>query len=170
MRTRIPVVALAAAAVGFAACATVAELVQVQPPRFAAAEGRASQLELLAPAPDRPLGGAVVRIWSRVENPNRFGLTLTSLEGDMLLEGTRAAAVDLPLGLPLPAGRDTVIPIDVALSFSDLPGLADAAVRFATRRAVDYRLDGSFAVDAGAFGRPRFGPTTLLSGTLDVRR
>mgnify|MGYP006183404705 CR=1 FL=1 len=31
------------------------------------------------------------------------------------------------------------------------------------------RLDGTFGVDAGAWGRPRFGPLTLLEGDLRVR-
>lgn len=159
-----------AGALLLAGCATVASLLQVQPPRFAVAEGRRSELRLLGPSSERPLGGAAIRIWSRVENPNAFGLTLTSLAGDLLLEGARAAAVDLPLGLPLRAGGDTIVPVDVAISFADLPGLADAALKFATQRSVGYRLDGTFGVDAGALGRPTFGPTTLLRGTLDVRR
>jgi hypothetical protein len=153
-----------------AGCATVANLLQVQPPTFQVAEGSRSELRLLGPSAERPLGGAAIRIWSRVGNPNAFGLTLTTLEGDLILEGARAAVVDLPLGLPLRAGQDTIVPIDVTVGFADLPGLADAAIRFATRGRVDYRLDGRFGVDAGALGRPTFGPTTLLTGQLDVRR
>ncbi len=159
-----------AAALLVAGCATVSELIRVEPPRFEAAEDRRSELRLLGPSSTRPLGGAAIRIWTRVQNPNAFGLTLSTLEGDLLLEGARAAAVDLPLGLPLRAQQDTVVPIDVTISFADVPGLADAAVRFLTERTVAYRLDGRFAVDAGPFGRPTFGPTTLLRGELDVRR
>ncbi|HEX7049299.1 MAG TPA: LEA type 2 family protein [Longimicrobiales bacterium] len=162
--------AVGAAIVGLAGCATVAQLVRVQPPRFVAAEGRASELRLFGPSLDRPLGGAAIRIWSRVENPNPFGLTLTSLAGDVLLEDARAATIELPLGLPLQAGQDTVIPIEVSIDFSDLPELAGAAVRFVRTGAVPYRLEGGFAVDAGPFGQPRFGPMTLMSGSLDVRR
>jgi hypothetical protein len=118
------------------ACATVAGLMQVQAPHFAMAEGQVSELRLLGPGAGRPLGGAAIRIWSRVENPNAFGLMLTSLQGELHLEDARAAAIDLPLGLPLRAGQDTVIPIEVAVSFADLPGLADAVVKFATRKTV----------------------------------
>lgn len=170
MSKKLTLAAALTVALLLGACATVAELMQVQAPRFAVAQGRASELRLLGPAPGRPLGGAAVRIWSRVENPNAFGLTMTSLQGDLILEDARAAIIDLPLGLPLRAGQDTVIPIEVAISFADLPGLADAAVKFATKRSVDYRLDGRFAVDAGPFGRPNFGPMTLVEGNLDVRR
>lgn len=170
MSRKLPLAAALAAALLLGACASVAGLMQVQAPRFAVADGRASELRLLGPAAGRPLGGAAIRIWSRVENPNSFGLTLTSLQGDLLLEDARAAAVDLPLGLPLRAGQDTVIPIEVAVSFADLPGLADAVVKFATRKTVGYRMDGKFAVDAGMLGRPNFGPLTLVRGELDVRR
>jgi hypothetical protein len=78
--------------------------------------------------------------------------------------------VDFPLGLPLLAGQDTVIPLDINVSFSDLPGLADVAVRLATRSSVNYQLNGTVAVNAGPLGTPRFGPSTLLNGTLSIRR
>jgi len=151
-------------------CATVSQLVRLQPPAFAVEPGRASELRLLGPSAERPLGGAAVRIWSRVSNPNALSLTLTNVEGDLLLGGARAAGVNLPLGLPLRANQDTVIPIDVTIDFSQVPALADAALKFLTERKVDYRLDGKFGVDAGPLGRPTFGPTTLLQGQLDVRR
>lgn len=169
MQKRKPFLLLAVTLL-LAGCATVAELIRVEPPRFQAAEGRRSELRLLGPSQQRPLGGAAIRVWARVQNPNAFGLTLSTVEGDLLLEGARAAAVDLPLGLPLRAHQDTVVPIDLAVSFADVPGLADAAVRLLTERTVEYRLDGRFGVDAGPLGRPTFGPTTLLRGELDVRR
>lgn len=161
---------LLAVALLLAGCATVSQLIRVEPPRFQAAEGRRSELRLLGPSSTRPLGGAAVRIWARVQNPNAFGLTLSTVEGDLLLEGAHAAAVELPLGLPLRAQQDTVVPIDLTISFADVPGLADAAIRLLTERTVEYRLDGRFGVDAGPLGRPTFGPTTLLRGELDVRR
>lgn len=160
----------AALALALAACTTISQLVQLQAPRFQPAEGIRSELRLLGPSAQRPLGGAAVRIWSRVENPNPFGLTLTSLTGDLTLEDAHAATVELPLGLPLQAHQDTIVPIDIAISFADVPALADAAVRLLTGQTARYRLDGSFSVDAGALGTPTFGPTTLLRGELDVRR
>ena len=41
-------------------------------------------------------------------------------------ENARAADVDFPVGLPLRASESDEIPIDLSVSFSDLPGLADA--------------------------------------------
>lgn len=153
-----------------AGCATVAELIQVRPPGFAVESGRSSEMRILGPSLERPYGGAAITIWTRVSNPNGFGLTLTTAEGDLVLDQARAAGLSLPLGLPLRANQDTVIPLELTISFADVPGLADAAVRFLTERSVDYRFDGRFGVDAGAFGKPTFGPLTLVQGRLDVRR
>ena len=150
------------------ACASLQGL--LQPPRISAAQDSRAHLRLLGPSAQRPLGGANVRLWARVENPNAFGLTLTSLGGNLFLEGTRAGEVSLPLGLPLTAAQDTVIPLDIAISFADLPGLADAARRILLEQRVDYRLDGTFSVDAGPLGAPTFGPSTLLRGEVDVLR
>lgn len=151
-----------------AGCATIGQL--VQPPTFSTSSTRASQLQLLAPSLSRPLGGASIRVWARVQNPNAFGLTLSRLAGDLRLEGEHAAEVDLPLGLPLPAQRDTVIPIDLNVSFSELPDLARALRDAVTRNAVAYQLVGTLAVDAGPLGQPSFGPSTWLNGQLQIVR
>lgn len=151
-----------------AACATL-EALGVQPLRFESAAARSSELRILPPASDRPLGGAAIRLWADIENPNGFGLTLSEVAGDLLLEDTEAIAVDFPLGLPLAAYQDTVIPLDVALGFDDLPGLGRIARAAIGGDPLAYRLDGTFAVEAGRFGRPRFGPFTLLRGEIRVR-
>jgi hypothetical protein len=142
----------------------------IQPPRFSVASGRQAELRLLGPSVGRPLGGASIRLWAHVENPNPLGLALTAVQGSFALEGTKAADVDFPLGVPLLAGQDTVIPLDLNISFSDLPGLADVAIKLATRSSVNYQLDGTIAVNAGPLGTPRFGPSKLMDGTLRIRR
>ena len=76
----------------------------------------------------------------------------------------------LTLGLPLSAAGDTIIPLDVNISFSDLPGLVDVAQRIVTRNMVAYRLDGTLTVDAAPFGQPSFGPSTWISGESRVIR
>jgi len=149
-----------------AACATLGAVV---PLRFSDPPDRSSELRLLAPSAGRPLGGAALRLWARVENPNSFGLTLTDLEGDLFVSGAEAIAVDFPLGLPMTAYQDTVIPLDVSIGFDDLPGLAGLARDAITGRPLPYRIDGRFGVAAGALGTVRFGPLTLLTGDLRVR-
>ena len=167
---RLGIVATLGCAVVLGACAGIGLGDVLQPPRFSVAEGRQAELRLLAPSSSRPIGGAAIRLWARVHNPNSLGLSLTKLEGTLALEGTKAADVDFPLGVPLLAGQDTVIPLDINISFSDLPGLADVATRLLTRSSVGYQLDGTIGVNAGPLGQPRFGPTTLLNGTLSIRR
>lgn len=142
----------------------------IQAPRFSVASGRQAELRLLAPGSGRPLGGAAIRLWARVENPNPLGLSLRAVQGSLALEGTKAADVDFPLGVPLLSGQDTVIPLDINVSFSDLPGLANLASRLLTRSSVNYRLDGTVTVNAGPLGNPKFGPSTLLDGTMSIRR
>lgn len=157
-----------AAALSLASCATLSQI--VQPPRFAVAEGRDSQFQLLGPSASRPLGGATLRIWTHVQNPNAFGLTLAGLRGNIFLEDTRAGEVNFPLGLPLTASGDTIIPLDINISFSDLPGLVDVAQRIISRNQVAYRVDGTLTVDAAPFGQPEFGPSTWISGSSRVIR
>ena len=102
----------------------------------------------------------------RVTNPNPFGLTLGTLRGTLRLESAQAAEVDFPLGLPLRSGEETVVPIDLSVSFADIPGLADVIRQAAAREPVQYRLEGTIGVDAGSLGQPTFGPMTLLTGEL----
>lgn len=152
-------------------CAALGDLRSlIQPPRFEQVPGRRAEIRLLGPSLSAPVGGAGVRLWTRVSNPNPFGLTLGTLRGTLHLENARAAAVDFPLGLPLRPSESTEIPIDFSISFSDLPGLADVIRRAANRDPLAYRLDGTIGVDAGQLGQPTFGPMTLLEGETTVVR
>jgi hypothetical protein len=168
MRKRAPAFAVLAATLFLGACASIGAL--VQPPTFSAVDTQQAELRVLGPSTSRPLGGATLRIFARVQNPNAFGLTLAALRGNVFLEGTRAADVNFPLGLPLRAAQDTVIPLDVTISFADLPGLVEVAQRIVTQNRVAYRLDGTVTLDAAPFGQPSFGPQTWLRGETRVLR
>ena len=149
------------------ACSLLGDLgFMVQPPRFDEARDQQAEIRLVGPSANRPLGGASVRIWATVTNPNRFGFTLSTLRGALFLRETRAADIDLPLGLPLTANSTETFPIDFAISFADLPQLADAIRRAIGREPLDYRFDGTVGIDAGQYGRPEFGPKTWLRGTV----
>jgi hypothetical protein len=171
-RGRARILGLAmAAAVAHGGCASLGGLGSlIQPPRFSSAEGRDAEIVLRGPSRDYPLGGAAVRLHARVYNPNPFGLTLSTLAGDLFLEGDRAAAVDFPIGLALVANGDSDIPIDFVIGFDDVPGLARVLGRAITGSDLEYRLDGRVGVDAGPLGRPTFGPMTLMQGDVRVRR
>lgn len=148
-------------------CATLGSLRGlVQAPRFEEAPGQPAQVRVFGPNASQPLGGAGVRIWTRVTNPNPFGLTLGTLRGTLHLESTQAAEVDFPLGLPLRSGEETTVPIDLTISFADLPGLANVIRQAAAREPLEYRLDGTIGVDAGSLGQPTFGPMTLVKGEM----
>lgn len=168
MRSHARFIRVLALSVALGACASLGQL--IQPPTFTAASNQDAQVRLLGPGSGRPLGGIGVRLYARVRNPNAFGLTLTTLNGDLFLDGQRTAAVDLPLGLPMRAAQDTVLPIDVNISFADIPNIVTTLRNALTRNTVDYRLDGTFGVDAGAFGTPSFGPQTLFGGEMRVVR
>ena len=163
------IIATVVAATG--GCATLGPLAQiVQPPLFRQADNQPAEIRLLAPSLRNPTGGAGVRIWLEVTNPNAFGFTLSTVNATLALQGTRAATGDFPLGLPLGAGQRSVVPLDLSFSFADVPGLASVARQLATGGAIDYQLDGTVGIDAGRLGTPTFGPMLLTRGEMRVVR
>jgi Late embryogenesis abundant protein len=153
-----------------AACAELNQLsVLVQPPRFEQAADHAPEIRLLGPSRDLPTGGAGVRLWAHVTNPNAFGIRLSTLTGTLFLDQSRAATADFPVGLSLAPSGDTVMPLDLTMSFADLPGLADVVKQAASGQSVPYQLEGTIGVDAGQLGQPTFGPLTLLRGDIAPR-
>lgn len=149
------------------ACATLEQLRGlVQAPKFEQEPGRQPEIRLIGPSLSLPAGGAGVRLWTRISNPNPFSLTLGTLRGTLHLEESRAADVDFPLGLPLRAASEATVPIDLSVSFADLPGLANVIRSAIARQPLAYRLEGTIGVDAGQLGQPTFGPMTLLTGEL----
>ena len=164
MRLRLPVIAVLALLLQGCAAALGSLGALIQPPRFEQVPGREAEVHLNGPT------GAGVRIWTRVSNPNSFGIRLGTLKGTLYLDESRAADADFPLGLDLSARGDTELPIDISVSFRDLPGLGGVAQKILARRAVGYRLDGTIGVDAGRLGRDMvFGPMTLVRGETTVR-
>jgi hypothetical protein len=158
-------------ALATAGCATLGPLAQiVQPPRFRQADNQPAQIRLIAPSLRNPTCGEGVRIWLEVTNPNSFGFTLSTVNATLALQGTRAANGDFPLGLPLRAGEQSVVPLDLTVNFADVPGLASVARQAATGGAIDYQLDGTVGVEAGRLGTPTFGPMPLTRGELRVIR
>jgi hypothetical protein len=152
-----------------AACGALGSLASlVQPPRFAQPD-RPAEIRLLGRSIDRPAGGASVTLWLEVTNPNPFGFTLSTIDATLLLEASRAATGTFPIGLPLEAGRTSVVPLDLTISFADVPGLAGVLRQAVSGQPVDYQLDGTVGIDAGRFGQPTFGPMRLVSGELRTR-
>ena len=164
-----PILAAGVLAVGLvgSGCTTLSSLRNVvQPLQFSQSDEQPAEIRLLPPAADRPLGGAGVRLWIEIDNPNPFAVTLSTLQATLLLEDRRAATGDFPLGLALRAGEDSTVPLDLSIGFGDIPGLADVARRIANGDGAPYRLDGTFGVEAGPLGELTFGPMTLVTGEL----
>ena len=159
--------AVVAAVLLTSSCASLGELARViQPLRFSEAPGRQSTVRLAGPSTRQPLGGAALRLWTRISNPNPIGITLSTLRAEVSLDGTRAATGDFPLGLPLTAGGESDVLLDLSIDFADLPGLADVLRRAVANQQVPYQVDGTFSIDVGALGRPSFGPMRLFQGQL----
>jgi hypothetical protein len=151
-------------------CATLNALgIGIQPLRFSNDRDRPAELRLGSGLGGLPTS-AVLTLWARVENPNPVGLTLSTIDGTVFLDDTRAASVDLPLGLPLEAQMEELVPIEVSIRLSDIPRLGGTLLRALEGEGVPYRLEGRFSVQAGQLGSPTFGPMTLLSGEVRPRR
>ena len=156
--TAAVVVALVSSTVGCAALQGLQTF--VQPPRFEQDSQSRSEIRL------RGTTGAAVRIWTRVSNPNSFGLTLGTLRGTLHLEGSRAASVDFPFGLPLQAQSEEIVPIDISVDFRDVPELGQAIVRAVTRQPIAFEIEGTIGISAGGLGTQTLGPMTWLRGGL----
>jgi len=160
---------LVALAMALPGCATLGQL-GIQAPQFRVDGSQQAQIRLLAPGPGRPSGGAAVRLYARVSNPNPVGITLARLAGGLELQGRDAARVDFPLGVPLQAGQETMVPLDITVDFDDIPTIGSVLLRAVTGQSIGYRLNGTVGVDAGLLGQPTFGPMTLLEGSVRVSR
>jgi LEA14-like dessication related protein len=156
------VVVLASIVLAASGCAAALQGLQglIQPPRFEQDDQNRSEIRL------RGTSGASVRIWTRVSNPNSFGVTLGTLQGTLNLEGSRAATVDFPFGLPLQPQSEDIVPIDISVDFRDVPGLAQAITRAIARQPIAFELDGTIGISAGPLGMQTLGPTTWLRGEL----
>ncbi|HYJ79797.1 MAG TPA: LEA type 2 family protein [Longimicrobiaceae bacterium] len=147
---------------GLSGCATLGQL-GIQAPQFRVDGSQQAQLRLVP-------GGAVVRLYARVANPNPIGVVLSRVAGGLELQGRDAARVDFPLGIPLQGGQETVVPLDIRVNFDDIPTLGSVLLRAVTGQSIGYRLNGTVGVDAGLLGQPTFGPMTLLEGDVRVAR
>lgn len=153
---------------GMAGCASLGLGEVVQAPRISASSTQNARLDYIGPSMNNPLGAARIRLYARVENPNPFGLTLANLAGNLFLQSTQAAQVSLPLGLPMVANGDTIVPIDLTIGLDDVEGLVGVVRNALDTGRLDYRLNGTVGVDAGALGTPTFGPMNLVEGQLSV--
>src|SRR5437762_7544221 len=136
------------------ACANLGNLQQIiQPPRFEQAAGQPAEIRLLGPGANSPVGGAGVRIWLAVTNPKSVWVHAEHTQHDAYAR--RQSRRDRRL-----------VPLDLSISFADVPGLSRTLGLLAVGGTAAYQLDGTIGIDAGRFGAPTFGPMRLSTGEL----
>ena len=132
----------------------------VQTPQFEMRE--AGLLRLNPPGLNGVAPEAIIRVLLTARNPNLVDLGLTEMKFDMYLDGKKVAAGSTP-GFNMKAnGVPSNVPVDVSIPID--PNSLQSMFKIVTGSKVEYRLEGSFAVDAGALGKPRFGPFVIAQG------
>jgi LEA14-like dessication related protein len=132
----------------------------VRSPQFELRE--AGLLKLNPPGLNGIAPEAVIRISLEGRNPNPFEMSLSEFKFDLYLDGAKVAVGGTP-GFKLKAnGAPGIVPVDVEIPIA--PSTVQNLLKIAGGSRVTYRVDGSFTVDAGALGKPRFGPVTLAQG------
>ena len=100
----------------------------------------------------RSLAEMELRLGIEVHNPNRFDLTLTSLDYTVFLEDRKIGEGRLERALQIPAASTTSIRAPLGVRFRDLGGGVRA---FLTGGEIPYRIEGS-AVIKTVFGSGTF--------------
>ena len=141
-----------------AGCAPRAAIVQV--PEYKIERVRLVSLSL--PGAGSP-ATATLSLQLLVTNTNPYPIRLARAGGRFFLDGDDVGAVELP-NIDLPPGRqvEQAAVLSVPITFANLGDF----LRVARGEALSYRVDGSFTVDAGVFGKPTFGPYTLSQGVI----
>ena len=136
----------------------------VQTPQFEMRE--AGLLKLNPPGLNNVPPEAIIRVMLTARNPNPVDLALTEMKFDMFLDGQKVASGSTP-GFNMKAnGAPSNVPVDVSIPID--PNTLQSMFKIVSGNRITYRLDGSFAVDAGALGRPRFGPFTIAQGSFQA--
>ncbi len=132
----------------------------IRSPQFEMRE--AGLLKLNPPGLNGVAPEAVIRVTLDARNPNPFELNLEELRFDLFLDGAKLAA-GIGSKLQLKAGgvpSSFFVDVEIPISTNTLQSLG----KIVAGSSVQYRLDGSFKVDAGPLGKPGFGPYTLAQG------
>ncbi len=132
----------------------------VQTPQFEMRE--AGLLRLNPPGLNGVAPEAVIRIVLSARNPNPIDLGLTEMNFNLALDGAKIAGGGTP-GFNMKAnGVPSTVPVDVTIPIT--PATLQSMFKIVSGSKVSYTIDGTFAVDAGSLGRPKFGPFVIAQG------
>lgn len=161
VRQRVSLLALLIVALVLSACAPGARMLSA--PTFTLDAARSGFVRVDPPGIGD--GTASFRIALRAENPNAFSIKLASLDGDLFLQNSRAAALSFRGGIDLPAGGGAPLLLDVKVPLGAAPALLDTIASLVGGGDVSYRLESAVGVELlGTVQRfPRF---TLAEGTV----
>jgi LEA14-like dessication related protein len=152
---------LPALSLGLSSCASLTAVVRT--PQFNLIEAGLSRFD--PPGLDTP-AQAVVRLELEGRNPNPFNAPVSEMVFDLFVDGQRVASGGTPGFTLLAGGSPSRVPVDVAVPVAG--SSLTTLITIAKGETVSYRLEGSFRLDAGSFGKPKFGPYTLASGSFKM--
>lgn len=110
-------------------------------------------------------GTATFRLVVEVSNPNPFGLQIAGIDGDLFLNGRRAASGTSPSGFVLASRGVSLQTFEIAVPLRETTALLEVLARLLIGDPVAYRFDGSITLTV--FGVSQRLPTvTLVEGTL----
>ncbi len=159
----VPVALAAVAALLLSSCAPGARMLSA--PTFAL-DARGSGFVRIDP-PGVGDGSALFRLALVAQNPNPFALRLSALEGDLVLQDVRAAAVSFRGGLELPASGSSRLVVDVRVPLAAAPALLESLANVLGGARARYRVEASVAVEVLGTTQP-FPRFTLVEGSLDT--
>ena len=155
-----------AAILTLSGCASLGPLGRViLPLRFSEVPGERSTIRLVGPNARQPLGGAALRLWTRVHNPNPVGLTLSTLRAEVSLTALARPPATFPWA-SAPGSRRVRHPTRPVNRFcrSAGPGRCASPDRVESGRGLPAGWE--FQYRGWRPGPPPFGPMRLFEGRL----
>jgi hypothetical protein len=110
-------------------------------------------------------GAATFRLVVEVSNPNPFALQVAGIDGDLFLNGRRAASGTFPSGFALASRGNSRQTLEISVPLRETVPLLTDLARLIVGDPIAYRFDGTLTLTV--FGLSQRLPTvTLVEGTL----
>ncbi len=106
---------------------------------------------------------AVLKLFLEGRNPNPAGGTIQDMNFDVLLDGQKVVTGSTPEFTLQANNAPKLIAVTVTVPITT--ATLSSLFRIARGDPVSYRMEGSFKVNLGALGSPKFGPFIFAQGT-----